>query len=159
MHVLAALITPEFHASPWTDQEVGWALGRGVLVLPVRLGVNPYGFTGKIQGISGDLEKPKTLAKSIFKTLLANQQTHGEMRRGFVTALCDSGSYIQSIMLRDYIPEIPDFTDEEKAAMREACEKNDQLSNAHKVRETIYKTFGKPIKPADGPPESDDVPF
>jgi hypothetical protein len=30
MHALVALITPEFHASPWTDQEIGWALGRGV---------------------------------------------------------------------------------------------------------------------------------
>src|SRR3984957_4662633 len=36
MHSLAALITLDFHASPWTDQEVGWAFGRGLLVIPVR---------------------------------------------------------------------------------------------------------------------------
>ena len=27
MHAMAALITPDFHDSEWTDQEVGWALG------------------------------------------------------------------------------------------------------------------------------------
>jgi hypothetical protein len=95
----------------------------------------------------------------VFETLLSNPQTHGEVRRAFVTALCGSSSYPQSIMLRDYIPEIADFTDEEKTAMREACEKNDQVSNAYKVPETIYKAFGKPKKPAKAPPQSDDVPF
>jgi hypothetical protein len=159
MHALLALVTPDYHASVWTDQETGWAFGRGVLVVPVRLGVDPYGFAGKVQGITGDLEHSKTLAKSVFETLLANPQTHGEVRRSFVTALCGSGSFNQSIMLRDYIPEIADFTDEEKAAMREACEKNTQVEQAWKVPETIYKAFGKPKKPAEAPPESDDVPF
>jgi hypothetical protein len=158
-HALLALITPDFHASVWTDQEIGWAFGRGVLVVPVRLGVDPYGFVGKVQGISGDLEKPKKLAELVFETLLSNPQTHGEIRRAFVTALCGSGSYPQSIMLRDYITEIADFTDEEKTAMREACEKNDQVSNAYKVPDTIYKSFGKPKKPAKETPQSDDVPF
>lgn len=159
MHALLALITPDFHASVWTDQEIGWAFGRGVLVVPVRLGVDPYGFAGKVQGISGDLEKPKTLAKSVFEAMLANPQTHSEVRRALVTALCGSGSYSQSILLRDYIPGITDFTDEEKTAMRDACEKNNQVSDAYKVSETIYKAFGKPMKLAAKPLEADDVPF
>ncbi len=32
---LAALLTPEFHESKWTDQEIGFALGRGTLVIPI----------------------------------------------------------------------------------------------------------------------------
>lgn len=159
MHALLALVTPDFHASLWTDQEVGWAFGRGVLVVPVRLEADPYGFAGKVQGISGDLEKPKTLAKAVFETLLANPQTHGEVRRAFVGALCDSDSFNQSILLRDYIPEITDFTDEEKTAMREACENNGQVSQAWRVPETIYKAFGKPKKSVAKPAEADDMPF
>ena len=72
MHALAALVTPEFHASHWTDQEIGWALGRGVLVVPVCLGVDPYGFAGKYQGVPGTLDRPAELAESIVKALLAN---------------------------------------------------------------------------------------
>jgi hypothetical protein len=158
MHALVAIITPDFHASNWTDQEIGWALGRGVLVVPVRLGADPYGFAGKVQGISGNMEKPKTLAKAVFGALLANPQTHGEVRRGFVTALCDSGSFDQSIMLRDYISEITDFTDEEKDVIREACESNSQLSNAWKVPETIYGAFGR-LKKSKAPTKKDGVPF
>jgi hypothetical protein len=158
MHSLAALLTPEFQASDWTDQEIGWALGRGVLVLPVRLGIDPYGFAGKIQGISGNLARPRELAKSLFETLLTNPQTHGEARRAFVVALCDSSSYSQSILLRDYVPQILDFTDEEKVALRKACEKNSQIAQAYMVTEVIYNTVGEPSPPTK-PPEVDDVPF
>ena len=160
MHGLLALITPDFHPSLWTDQEIGWALGRGVLVVPVRLGADPYGFAGKLQGISGSLEQPKPLAKAVFETLLANPQTHGDARRAFSKAFCESASYNQSIQLRDYIHQIVDFTDEEKAAMRAACEGNSQLANATRVPEAVYRAFGRPMnKPATALQESGDVPF
>lgn len=155
MHALLALITPDFHASKWTDQEVGWAFGRGALVVPVRLGIDPYGFAGKVQGISGRLESPTSMARNIFETLLGNPQTHNEARRCLVTAFCHSKSFNQSIALRDYIPQISDFTDSEKDAMRTASEANYQLSNAYKVQETVYKAFGKPVTP----PKSEDIPF
>jgi len=142
MHGLLALITPEFHESNWTDQEIGWALGRGILVVPVRLGSDPYGFTGKVQGVSGSLQQPKPLAKAVFETLLENPMTHGEIRRAFSKTFCESTSYQHSLLLRDYIPQINDFTDEEKTAMKLACSSNSQLANAHRVPEIVHKSFG-----------------
>lgn len=38
MDALVALMTKGFHESYWTDQEVGFALGRHVPVIPVKLG-------------------------------------------------------------------------------------------------------------------------
>jgi hypothetical protein len=144
MHALAALITPEFHASPWTDQEIGWALGRGLLVVPVRLGSDPYGFAGKIQGISGTLENPVKLASSLVASLLLNAQTHGEMRRSIVSAFSEATSYEMAQTLRKMIVKIDDFTDEEKAAMQKACTENSNVARAYYVPEAIYKVFGKP---------------
>jgi len=34
MDAMAALITPDFHDSKWTDQEVGWALVREFTYYP-----------------------------------------------------------------------------------------------------------------------------
>ena len=45
--VLVALLHPEFHTSNWTDQEIGFALGRGVPTFAVQLGTDPYGFIGR----------------------------------------------------------------------------------------------------------------
>lgn len=61
MDALVALLTPDFHQSKWTDQEVGWAMGRNVMVIPVRLGHDPYGFIGKQQGLPAKWEQPKKL--------------------------------------------------------------------------------------------------
>jgi hypothetical protein len=91
--------------------------------------------------------------------MFANPQTHGELRRALVAALCGSASYSQSILLRDYIPGITDFTDEEKTAMRDACEKNSQVSNAYKVSDTIHKAFGDPTNLGAKSVEVDDMPF
>lgn len=51
--VLVAYVTGDFHESLWTDQEVGWAMGRGALVVPVDVGAKPYGFFGRFQAADG----------------------------------------------------------------------------------------------------------
>jgi TIR domain len=43
-HALAALVTTDFKESNWCDQEVGFAVGRGILIISVRIGHDPYGF-------------------------------------------------------------------------------------------------------------------
>jgi hypothetical protein len=53
MDALVALLTPDYHDSNWTDQEVGVAIGRGVPLIAVRLGLDPYGLMGKGQGLGG----------------------------------------------------------------------------------------------------------
>ena len=52
MDGFAALLTESFHESEWTDQEVGYALARGVPMIAVRLGKDPYGFIGRFQGLA-----------------------------------------------------------------------------------------------------------
>ena len=51
--VLIALLQPDFHASLWTDQEIGFAMGRALPVFTVRLGQDPYGFMGRFQAFNG----------------------------------------------------------------------------------------------------------
>jgi hypothetical protein len=73
---LVAFLHPGFHASNWTDQEVGFVLARGVLVVPVRLGDDPYGFIGRYQAIAGD-DRPEVLAQAIAQVLTANDVAPG----------------------------------------------------------------------------------
>ncbi len=51
-HVLVGLFHPGFAASFWAQQEVGWALGRGIPVLMIRLGEDPTGFKARSQAAS-----------------------------------------------------------------------------------------------------------
>jgi len=52
MDAFVALMTDKFHDSLWTDQEVGFAVGRGVPIIALKLGRDPYGFIGKFQALS-----------------------------------------------------------------------------------------------------------
>ena len=54
MDTLAALLTPGFADSHWTDHEVGVAIGRCKSVIPILKGQIPYGFIGKYQGLQGE---------------------------------------------------------------------------------------------------------
>ncbi len=157
MHALVALITSDFHASEWTDQEVGWAFGRSLPVIPAFLGVDPYGFVGKLQGVSGSLDKTYDLAYSIIDALLINHQTHGEMRRALVSAFAEATSYSMAIAISKHVVKVTDFTEEEKDALKKACKENSQVAGAFGVSDVIYNSFGKP--PAPKEKKTDDVPF
>jgi TIR domain len=157
MHALAALLTLDFHPSSWTDQEVGFALGKGVLVVPVRLGSNPYGFIGKVQGLSGTLEQPARLAISLSNTLLGHPSTHRHMRKGLVSAFTDADSYVNAISLSKVIATVKDFAEDEKALIQRACKENDQVFNPTGVVSRVCSAIGVPEP--NKVPEADDVPF
>jgi TIR domain len=114
-HALAAYVTPDFHGSLWTDQEVGWALGRGVPVIPISAGVQPYGFFGAIQAIQAGQWGAWTIGFQVFRAIALRSFRDGPPRnanaaivaRAVVRAVCDSPSYDgtrQRFPLLDVIP-------------------------------------------------------
>lgn len=158
MDALAVLMTPEFHASFWTDQEVGWAFGRGVLALPVMLGSTPYGFLGKFQGVpGGDLSRPSDLASQIIKALLGNRQTQTEMRRALFYAFANVATYKDAQSISRILFQLSDFTDDEKSTIWQASSENSQISDAYGLPEAIIRAIGKP--PVKVVTFEEDVPF
>ena len=158
MHALAALVTPDFDQSNWTDQEVGWALGRGVPVVPVRLGADPYGLAGKFQGVSGTLEQPESFANAIVRTLLTNSQSCREMRRALVAAFAKATSFDMAEIVSRLLVTTTDVTDEERDVLWKACTENAYVVNAVGVADAIYAAVGTP--PASEPSMvHDDIPF
>ena len=157
MHALAALLTPDFHPSNWTDQEVGFALGKGVLVVPVRLGSDPYGFVGKVQGLSGSLDQPARIASLLSNTLLSHPSTHRHMRKGVASAFAAAESYISAISLSKVIASMKDFAEDEKALIQRACKENDQVFKATGVVSRVCSAIGVPLP--NKASERDDVPF
>lgn len=74
MDVLIAVVEPGFKESDWCAQEVGFALGRRIDVVPLRAGLDPYGFFGKYQGIQIKGKAPKDVADEITEALLKKPQ-------------------------------------------------------------------------------------
>lgn len=70
MDVLVAVVDPGFKESEWCAQEVGFALGRKVDVLPLRAAMDPFGFFGKYQGIQMKGKVPEIVADEVTQLLL-----------------------------------------------------------------------------------------
>src|SRR3989338_10334905 len=88
MEAFVALMTEDFHESDWTDQEVGCAFGRGVPIIAIKLGRDPYGFIGKFQALScnwdaADVEIVKILVK------------HDRMLNAYIKAVQNWRSFVQ----------------------------------------------------------------
>lgn len=90
MDALAALIMPGFKESNWCDQEVGVAVGRGVLIIPVRKGMDPYGFIGKYQGIQASGKTVSEVAENIFQTIINSPKTRNKMIRCLCAGISQS---------------------------------------------------------------------
>jgi hypothetical protein len=93
MDVFCALLTPEFRSSRWTDQEIGFALGRNVPIIAMRLGEDPYGFIGKIQGVQGSLSNPEELATNSFNAVLRLDALRTKTIDALVGAVAQSASF------------------------------------------------------------------
>ena len=90
-HALVALLTPGYNESQWTDQEIGWAYGRNIPVIGVRLGLDPYGFIGRLQGVTGEDEEE--VVTGVISALKRDGRSAHGVDRSFAYALEASPSF------------------------------------------------------------------
>jgi hypothetical protein len=139
-----ALLTPDFHDSLWTDQEVGVTMARGVLVIPVNLGVTPYGFMGKYQALGGSLDHPEALADAVFAILSKRPGTIAAMREGLVTALEVANTYKAARKVAGLLTTIQrDFSEVQIGRIRAALAENNQVSDATGVSRVLATIIGE----------------
>ena len=84
MDALVAILIPDFHDSNWTDQEIGAAIGRDLLVIPIRHGLDPYGFIGKYQGFLATGLKVADVADALFGILSTHDKSRGTYAENLV---------------------------------------------------------------------------
>lgn len=120
MDAFVALMTEGFHDSNWTDQEVGVAFGRGIPIISVKLGKDPYGFIGKFQALpcSWDLA-----AKEIVKILIK----YDGMLNAYINAVINCSSYEQGNTLSEILPFIDKLSDQHVNLLADAFNKNGEL--------------------------------
>jgi hypothetical protein len=75
MDAMVAVHTKGFSASFWTQQEIGFALGRGVKVISFKYGEDPTGFIGKHQALPRLNRSAEEIAAEIDRLLAADPRT------------------------------------------------------------------------------------
>lgn len=120
MDALVALMTEGFHDSLWTDQEVGFAFGRGVPIVSVKLGRDPYGFIGKFQALSCSWD---TAAKEIVKILIK----HDQMLNAYIKVAQNCHSFDHGNVLAEILSSIEKLSEQQASNMVSAYNENGEL--------------------------------
>jgi hypothetical protein len=92
MDAFIAVHTPGFKDSNWTQQEVGFALGRGTKIISFRMGEDPTGFISKQQALARKDRRAEEIAKEIDALLSTDARTAdrlSEAKASLTSALAD----------------------------------------------------------------------
>ncbi len=134
---LVALLHPKFHLSNWTDQEIGFAMGRGLPVFAVRFGQDPYGFIGRFQAFTGHGKTAAALAQELFDAYRKNKQSQRRMSEVLVCHFEDSGSFAAAKTRIGYLEQLTVWDATFASRIRAADESNPQISGSWGVSERV----------------------
>lgn len=103
MDVLIAVVEPGFRDSDWCCQEVGYALGRKVDVVSLRVGLDPFGLFGKYQGIQAKSKRPSQIADELVNLLLRKPKHKSHLLVGLSKSMVsfDSDTKIAAVQTLD----------------------------------------------------------
>jgi hypothetical protein len=164
-----ALLTPGFHESNWTDQEVGYCIARNRLVVPVDFGLTPYGFLGRYQALparKGGTHADSALA--IFELLVRKPETRDAMARALVTRWSQTHSFDAARENYGFLRKIPaDAWDQQLVNdVWHARDRNHELHAASigwepsgRALEALFADLPFERPPPPTPVEDDDIPL
>lgn len=134
---LVALLHPKFHESKWTDQEIGFAMGRGLPVFAVRFGQDPYGFVGRFQAFTGAKKTATELAEELFDAYRKNKQTQKRMSEVLLTLFEESNSFSNAKRRIGYLEELEVWDASFVPRIRAAVKSNSQVSGSWGVSDRV----------------------
>ena len=135
MDGFVALMTEGFHDSNWTDQEVGFAFARGVPIIAVRMGKDPYGFIGKFQALSCSWS---VASENIIGVLIR----HDRMFNAYIQALRLCSNYTDGNTLGKALPSIKSATTTQIDELVSAYNENNQLQISYRFNGQSRRNFG-----------------
>lgn len=153
--LLVAIVSSHFAESDWTDQEVGFALARGIPIVPINAGLAPYGFMGHIQGVRWGNEAEEggrndSTGRHWTRAQLVERQARlgsALLRRGVmnrsdvVDRLAGSSSWDGTRVLLSVIGSLEDLSPAETTALARAAASNYEVYQCSEARATLPPFF------------------
>lgn len=131
MESMLVFVTDDLHKSAWTNQEIGFALGRGVPILSLKLeNADPKGFIGSEQALRGDLQDPAASAQKICRLLAKKLENKHRLQDALIAAFVESPSWAETERRFDVVDEIVErLSEEELKLIIDGFSRNSQLNS------------------------------
>jgi hypothetical protein len=137
--VFVPVLTKHFHKSSWTDQESGFALAKNKIIVPVAVGILPYGFLNDFQAIKGNSLEPKAIARKLFVGLTKQASLRNRLRECLIPTLLKSKHYDDSGDIAELLLTLHPFSRRQVTLILKAAIANQQVHEARSAIEPIDK--------------------
>jgi TIR domain len=137
MDALISFHTVGFRASPWCGQEIGFALGRGVPVIPVSAGEDPSGFVSEIQGIRWNPQAAQIAEGYVIERLKSDPKTATAFGDALARSLKLSHSFNESDFLVGELDDLAELSANARRDIEFALKFNDQVRGRANARALI----------------------
>lgn len=141
MDSMAVILMKGFKESNWCDQEVGFAVGKDVLIIPIRKGVDPYGFIGKYQGIQANGKNIGEVAEEVFNTIVKSPKTRGKILNALSNAIGQSTEINDAIGKVKLLGSDSNIPNEILENIKTSITENTVLINSRKFINTVNELF------------------
>jgi hypothetical protein len=149
--VFIGLCDQDFLASTWCQQEVGWALGRSLPTLILRLAGAPQGFLAHTQWPAGTSGKGTSTSISHITQWIMNQEQFGSsLAEGLFARLADAANYFDAEAAAKRIDALGELSDKQFARLDEVFHANNQVGNsvlATRALRPLYERNGRVFPP------------
>jgi hypothetical protein len=165
MDAFAAILMPGFKSSDWTDQEVGAAIGRDVLIVPIRKGLDPYGFIAKYQGMQGEGKTIAEVADYLFQILGNHAKTKSKMADALVQQVLVSTRVDEATDKLTLLRRIGSLPEKHLEKLRANVLQNDSLAASERFLSSLNELLSERGLPAVVKEQEttqildDDIPF
>ncbi|AIT09566.1 hypothetical protein LO80_06040 [Candidatus Francisella endociliophora] len=165
MDALVAILMPGFQESKWCDQEVGVAVGRDILIIPIRKGLDPYGFIGKYQGIQAQGKTIGDVAEAIFETLIKSPKTRNKILISLSGALSNATTSDEAIEKVSILKSLESVPSDILENLKQQVAENSHLIESKEFLDSLNSMLSKfnvqkiVIGKTEQEKEWDDIPF
>ena len=152
MEIMLAFVTGDFHDSIWANQEIGFALGRNIPIVSLKLQKgDPKGFIASQQALKCGYEKVADAAPRIYKLLADKLDNRERLQTALIRAFVKSPNFGKAKLRFDRMNKVvSELSDSEVAEIANGFLDNDQLHNAthlsssyQRLRKFLERTTGK----------------
>jgi len=147
---IVALLTKDFRESFYCDQEIGFALQRGILIIPISLEVDPYGFIAPFQRVTAFQKTPTEIVEEIRALIEGHESLAETARKGIIASQKEliisflaSSNFGDSTTLLKKIEDLPTIPESHLKQLHEGWEKNDQIFGCRGIPARMGRLFRK----------------
>ncbi len=147
MDALCAIVSEGFNGSEWCDQEVGWALGRKVLFIPIGRECLPYGFMGKYQALKAKAgDDTRKIAKEVFRVMCESDKSRAKYLSILTNVLLSSKNVAEANKWIEVLNEVTSLNKMELQVLHRQASDSTVLMRSTVVQKlnTLFAKVGLP---------------